>query len=200
MSEFWTAIAIFSYFVFPQPNYENDETFEVYIREHAWKPRPPAAEEPPPKKKVWLPTIACRIKWVESSGGTRRYHPWIKRGVNRGTRAVSSYGMMPLTVKELLSTGFKNTKTGKLVAKAKTPAEINRITEDEYHDDVAFQWHWKTMYYRIKKMTTTLTLETALLAHYAGVTGAMRYRAKHGDEGLKNHRYVRKVLAVRGCR
>jgi hypothetical protein len=172
---------------------ESGGNFKPVITEHRFL-RIPSAEEPPPKKKVG--TTSCAIAWSESSYHQFRVHDYVNRGVNKGTRSVSSYGMMPLTVKEMLNTGFKDTETGKLVSSAKTMKQINDITRDRYHDDIIFEWHWKLIKARVSKIVNIANHRrlVTVLAHYAGVTGSYKYYQKNGFDGVKNHWYVKKFL------
>lgn len=173
-----------------------------HIRVNEYEPLFPAGEhlKDLPHDSNNLPAIACNFSWAESSGGQFRVHDLVTVGVNKGTRSVSSYGLMPLTVKELLKTKFAYTYTGRLVKQAVTPRDINKITENQYHDNVAFIYHWKNVQASVKKIVPLKhSHHVSVLAHYAGVTGAYRFYKANGFQGVKNHWYVKKVLDTTHC-
>lgn len=158
--------------------------------------RKPNKEVFPAFESDWSTTEQCQFSWVESSGGTNRVHSVLKTGAHKGTRAVSSYGLMPLTVKELLKIKtFRNSKIGKLVAQAKNPKEINDITEKEKFDNYIFHVLRKNYKDRVKsKVSSNHWYMVSVLAHYKGVVGAIKYYKKYEYEGVLNHTYVKKFI------
>jgi hypothetical protein len=98
------------------------------------------ADMPPPpamhaESQVKTPNIAPPaeiLAHLESSSHTDRVHPIVNKGVNKGTRSISSYGLMPIDVLETAHkhAPFKNSDLGKQILTSKTFGDINHITTD----------------------------------------------------------------------
>lgn len=62
----------------------------------------PAQAEKPPELSM-KQKILKAIKMVESSGGKNTNHATVTHGLNANTKAVGAYGLMPITIKEVVS-------------------------------------------------------------------------------------------------
>lgn len=125
------------------------------------------------KKKLQI------ISLLESSGGKNKKHAMQKSGIHKGTRAISSYGLMPNTVKEFVvrNKEFQKTPTGQLILKnINNPEEINKITEQQEHDDAIMSALLKEQNKRISKnVDPSDDLELLnVFAHRRGVSGAIK--------------------------
>lgn len=119
------------------------------------------------------------LKQLESSGGKNRVHAMQKDGIHKGTRAVSSYGLMPNTIAEFVkrNKAFQNTPVGKEILASMGKAEsINKVTEDESKDDVLAEALLGEQKERLSKHLDA-TDDPELLnvyAHRRGVSGAIK--------------------------
>lgn len=133
---------------------------------------------------------------LESSGGKNKIHNMQTSGLHKGTRAVSSYGLMPNTVAEFVRRNkqFQTTPTGQEVLKAlDNPEAINKITEQQEHDDAIMRALVEEQNARLQKHIPE-DADPELLnvyAHRRGVAGAIK-AAKDGS--YKEDPYVRKYI------
>lgn len=119
------------------------------------------------------------LSHLESSGGKNKQHAMQTSGIHKGTRAVSSYGLMPNTVKEFIlrNKEFQKTPTGqKLMAVLDNPEAINKITEQQEHDDAIMSELLKEQSSRISKHADENDDQELLniFAHRRGVSGAIK--------------------------
>ena len=101
------------------------------------------------------------IAHIESSSGKNINHPIIKKGMHKGHQAAGKYGLMPLTVKDLISKSPKlKIKYGYLldIAPEDITVEINR---DEYLDKEIATYMWN-------KLRANRTASGAAFAWYHG--------------------------------
>jgi len=116
---------------------------------------------------------------LESSGGKNKLHAPQTSGIHKGTRAVSSYGLMPNTVKEftLRNKEFQKTPTGQLILQnIDNPEAINKITEQQEHDDAIMSALLNEQRNRISKYADESDDPELLnvFAHRRGVSGAIK--------------------------
>lgn len=133
---------------------------------------------------------------LESSGGKRREHALQKSGIHKGTRAISSYGLMPNTVAEFVKRNkkFQQTPTGQtLLGAIDDPSAINEITKDPAHDTEIM----RALLQEQRKRITPYMDETDdpellnVYAHRRGVSGAIK-AAK--DDSYKEDPYVKAYI------
>lgn len=139
---------------------------------------------------------------LESSGGTKKVHDLQTSGIHKGTRAVSSYGLMPNTVAEFVKRNkqFQSTPTGqKLLQVLENPEEINKITEQQEHDDAVMRALVEEQRERLRKSAPKEVDEELLnvYAHRRGVGGAIK-AAKDGT--YQNDPYVKAYIEEKNKR
>lgn len=137
-----------------------------------------------------------RLAMLESSGGKFRQHPVVESGIQQGTRAVSSYGLMPNTLFELAQKDrhFQHTPAGQQILQTGgDPEQINQVTSDPKQDDVAAQALWDYNQKRLGKYIPPEKLEEAgVYAHRRGVSGAIN--AYTQGKSLQDDPYVKQYL------
>lgn len=133
------------------------------------------------------------LSHLESSGGKNKVHKLQKTGLHKNTRAVSSYGLMPNTVIEFVKRNkdFQSTPTGQaLLNIINNPEEINKITQQQKHDDAIMSALIQEQNKRLQPHLDE-TDDPELLnvyAHRRGVSGAIN-AAK--DDSYKSDPYVK---------
>lgn len=119
------------------------------------------------------------IAQLESSNGKFRNHPVVNSGIQRGTRAISSYGLMPNTVYEMAQKykPFRDSPLGKQILQTQgNPEAINQITADSMNDDEAANALWQYQQAHLAKVIPQDKLEEAsVYAHRRGVSGALNH-------------------------
>lgn len=133
------------------------------------------------------------LSQLESSGGKNKIHAMQNSGIHKGTRSVSSYGLMPNTVSEFVkrNKAFSTTPVGQQIIKSMgNPEAINAITEDQNNDDAIMRALLQEQDERLKKAAPPDADEELLnvFAHRKGVSGAIK-AAKDGS--YKNDPYVK---------
>jgi hypothetical protein len=146
------------------------------------------------------------IAQIESSGHKFREHDLVTAGIHKGTRSLSSYGIMPLSIHFLAEKvkEFQNTPVGKEIIEAggKDPkanwmkiAEITkRHTKD--HEAMANLWHYQTK--RVASFAAPEHNIQALTAyaHRRGIRGTYDLlKEKDGYSKLLKDPYVQKFLS-----
>lgn len=144
-------------------------------------------------------TMQAVLAEMESSGGKHREHPMVTAGVNKGTRAVSSYGLMPNTVFEFTkrNKAFQQTPIGQaILATNGDPEGINSITQDEESDSLIHSSLIDEQNKRIAPhMAEDDDAELAnVFAHRRGVSGAINSLK---DKKYLNDPYVQDYKAKR---
>jgi hypothetical protein len=120
------------------------------------------------------------LSQIESSGGQFRDHPVNESGIQSGTKAVSSYGLMPNTVYEFAKRNkeFQVTPEGKRILETRgDPNAINNITRDPVVDHSVMQRLLLEQNQRLAPhyQNTEVTPEMAnVLANRRGVSGAIK--------------------------
>lgn len=141
------------------------------------------------------------ISQIESSGGKFREHPEVKVGIHAGTKAHSSYGLMPRLMQELAQKkkDFAQTPTGLKILASGSPEEVSNITADKKHDDEAMRHLWEYNQSRIKKFApkgADLELLGAY-AHRRGIKGTYDALQNGGLEAIHKDPYVSKFQQLR---
>lgn len=123
------------------------------------------------------PSLAV-IAQLESSSGKFRNHPVVNSGVQKGTRAVSSYGLMPRTLYDLAQKNpdFQKSQLGQQILETGgDPEAINKLTADTTNDDEAAAALWNSQQQKLSKVVPPELLDDAsVYAHRRGVTGAIK--------------------------
>lgn len=173
------------------------------------------AEMPPPKpimhaeSKVKTPTVVPVPKEIlahlESNNHKNRVHPVVHAGVNKGTQAVSSYGLMPIDVIETAHKHqpFKNSDIGKQVLNAKTFKDVNNLTQDQDKDDEILNhvWNYKQSRLIANHVVTPEQLELmGVMAHRRGISGALKAFNEGGLDAVKADPYVKKYIKVKNTK
>ena len=145
------------------------------------------------------------IAKLESAGHTQRDHPLVMKGVHKGTKSTSSYGLMPLSLHMVAKkdSAFANTATGKLVNHAggqnanQNWQAIAKITANQTHDNEAAAHMWNYEKQRVAKFASPEHDLDALTA-YAHRNGIQATRdalsVTNGYQNILNHPYVKKFL------
>lgn len=148
-----------------------------------------------------VPPHLQRIAFMESSGGKNREHNMVQSGIHKGTKSVSSYGLMPLYVKEAAEKykPLKNSFAGKLISSMSSPEDVNNLTRDVNFDNHVAKHIWNYNESRLGKFTSDPEhLELlGVAAHRRGVTGAASTYAKGGIEAILNDPYVQKYQQLK---
>jgi len=140
------------------------------------------------------------IAALESAGHTQRIHDLQTSGVHAGTRAVSSYGLMPVTLREVAGKHkpMKDSELGKQINKTADPLEINAITKDRKKDDELANHVWNYAQSRLQKNKPDLSKDQlelmSVFAHRRGINAALQEFNSGGIEGIKQDPYVKKYL------
>lgn len=138
------------------------------------------------------------IAAVESSGGKFRDHPYVNSGVQQGTHAISSYGIMPTTAYEMVQRNkpFQATPVGQQLLNTQgDPNEINRVTADTHNDsDIMGALIDDSSKRLAPYITRDDSPEAALLyAHRRGVPAAVQ-SLQEGKMGYMDDPYVKPYL------
>ena len=128
------------------------------------------------------------ISNVESSGGKDRVHDVVTKGVNKGTRSISSYGIMPRTAYELAQKDkeFGATPLGQgLLATGGDANAINDIAGDPANDEQITRALIKSNMRRLQKAgVPEAQLQPAIaFAHRRGMGAAQKALAQQKDFG-----------------
>lgn len=84
------------------------------------------------------------ISIIESSSGKNLNHPVIKKGMHRGHQAGGRYGLMPLTVIDIVSKSFLKDKYGHLLKL--TPREItSQLNSNPAMDKHIAAYYWMVL-------------------------------------------------------
>lgn len=67
-----------------------------------------------------------KIAQIESSGGLNLNHRSMKQGIHKGTAAIGKYGLMPLTIKDIIKR--------RLLAKKDVPSGLTNIPKNNIQD------------------------------------------------------------------
>lgn len=162
----------------------------------------PKKEVPPPapvvqqvenKKPVSLPKddfhekMLRTVASVESGGGINYNHETVRRGLNAGTRAIGSYGLMPLTVKEIVK-GNPNLskKYGHIIPMAPDQVKNELEKSPKVQHEIA-----STHLSRLTKIFGNNPAAIGM-AWLRGIEGTKR--AIKGGENIKDHWHVKKIL------
>lgn len=134
-----------------------------------------------------------RLSMLESSGGKFREAPTVDQGVQAGTHAVSSYGLMPNTVYEMAQKDkqFQSTPVGQQILQTGgDPSQINQVTADPTKDQTTAAALWDYEQKRLGKYIPPDQLEDAgVYAHRRGVSGAIN--AYLNGQNLEDDPYVK---------
>lgn len=127
------------------------------------------------------------IKQIESSGGANTDHPEVTTGMNKGTSAIGDYGLMPITVVDIVK------KHPALSHKYPDIANSDPVTNQEYirnfltkhpdaQDEIA-NTHWRNLGHRFD-------YDENKMAHawYNGMGNTL----KASSEEIAKHPYVKK--------
>lgn len=173
------------------------------------------AEMPPPKpimhaeSQVKTPSSVPVPKEIlahlESNNHQQRDHPVVNTGVNKGTQAISSYGLMPIDVLETAQKHkpFKESDIGKKILDAKSLKDINNITQDQNKDDEILNhvWNYKQSRLIANHVVTPEQLELmGVMAHRRGITGALKAFNEGGLDAVKNDPYVKKYIQIKNTK
>jgi len=137
---------------------------------------------------------------IESSGGKFREHDVNKSGLQKGTRAVSSYGLMPNTVYEYTKRDkeFQKTPQGQAILSSNgDPESINEITRDVNNDDVIMKSLLAEQNKRLNPHSSQYGVDAEVanvLANRRGVAGAIKSMR---DGSYKEDPYVIKYLQLK---
>lgn len=170
-------------------------------------PSPPAhVRSISPSEKSIFDAVAA----IESSGHTQRIHNMVPSGVHKGTRAVSSYGLMPTTLVVVAQKykPFKASKEGRFILHAADTHDskehlgkiINNFTENQSADNAAMRHVWEYKKSRITPHLTSLDhqLPVTALSHNIGINGALRFYKEGGIDSVMAHPYVSKFYGALG--
>jgi hypothetical protein len=148
--------------------------------------RPTDVELDPPKKFDKNRTLKA-IKMVESSNGKNTNHEMLENGPHKGTNAIGSYGLMPMTVKEMVS------KNKRLKEKYGDSLNLDNDAIHEYvknkpgmEDELAGHY-----YDQIKNTLGTDDIKVIGYSWLNGIEGARQAMADKKD--LSQHWHVRKL-------
>ena len=145
------------------------------------------------------------VAQIESSGHKFRDHPIVNAGIHKGTKAVSSYGVMPLGVYELATKNkvFASTPTGQEILKAGADdpyanwAHIAEVTRNQQHDNTAAAHLWNYQRERVSKFAKPEHDVDAITAyaHRRGIGAAYSLMQKpDGYQTIMNDPYTVKFL------
>lgn len=140
------------------------------------------------------------IAQIESSGGKFRDHPMNQSGLQKGTKSVSSYGLMPNTVYEFTkrSKEFQSTPEGQRVLQTQgNPEAINSITQDTNSDDAIMKQLLVDQDSRLKPHYEGSPVDAEManvLANRRGVNGAIK-SIQNGS--YQKDPYLQKFLQLR---
>jgi hypothetical protein len=176
-----------------------------------------------PKLSSEFRELASKLGWVkdqkanimdifaaaESQAHASRVHPWIAKGENKGTRAVSSYGLMPMHIKflseadpvirnssigahirDMTNKHFKSNNLGRF------GLEMNKLSEDRVIDDFLMDRHmnWMNNYVTrlgFKPKNQKLYNDSLAFLHFYG-SGALNAAVENrGRKGI--YTYVDEV-------
>lgn len=135
------------------------------------------------------PLFLQAIAHVESSGGKNIDHPTVTYGINKGTKAIGLYGIMPITIKETIHrTPHLKNKYGHLMhldpVKDHDYLHGVILSNPELYYDIA-----KSHYNYLKRVFNGDEKKMAYAWHH-GVTGTMKATISQID----SHPYVQKVM------
>lgn len=166
-------------------------------------PPPPAATTATvssSSSSPYAPAPLQRLAALESANHTQRVHPVQTNNIHSGTRAVSSYGLMPVTLKEIAAkhAPLRESPLGQKILQSGSPEEINKITYDRQNDDVLAQHAWDYTQARILKNLPELNKDQleilSVYAHRNGINAALRaFKSDLHDK----HPYVQKYLRLK---
>lgn len=149
---------------------------------------------PEPSKRQILDSLSS----IESSGGKNRVHAKQNKGIHAGTYSYSSYGLMPVSIRELAD---KSNKFGAspLGQKIQTidPVEnmpaIHAITDDQKNDDFIAEHLWNYNKNRVAKFAAPEHVnDVSAYAWRYGNEAAKSMYIKEGISGIRNAPYVQK--------
>lgn len=144
---------------------------------------------------TFTPAPLKHLADIESSGHKNRVHALQTGGIHAGTRAVSSYGLMPATLKEIATKHkpLRNSELGQQILAAKTPEEINKITYHQPHDDALAKHAWEYTQSRLLKNAPGVDKQQlenlTVYAHRNGINAALK---AHKTGTVTSHPYVQK--------
>lgn len=141
--------------------------------------------------------LTNRFGEVESSGGKRREHPYQTSGSQAGTRAVSTYGMMPRTAYEFVkkNTAFASTPLGQeILATNGDPEAINQITADPEKDQQLMEAYTSSSLEKLQQLGVpeAQVVPAVAFAHRRGEPGMKRAIAK--EKNFESDPYVKEFV------
>lgn len=123
------------------------------------------------------------IGMAESNNGLYKNHSTVTKGLNAGTHAGGSYGLMGLTVKDLIQR-FPSLKKRYSKLLSLSPNQIaDWISSHPEDDNIIAMTNWK-------RLRSEKSFSKAAYAWLYGDAGT----AKSSDEQIRTNPYVRKVL------
>jgi hypothetical protein len=153
------------------------------------------------QSKPFDPTeVMGALSTMESSGGQNRNHPTVESGVQSGTHAVSSYGLMPNTIYELANRNkdFQGTPEGQAILETNgNPEQINKLTQDPQVDNLVMKHLLLDQDKRLAPIYEGSEVDpdvASVLAHRRGVAGAIK--AIRNNSALKDP-YVQRYLQLK---
>jgi hypothetical protein len=144
------------------------------------------------------------ISHIESSGGKFRNHEIQTSGLHNGTFAHSSYGLMPVSVKELADKDakFSSTFLGKKISTLdpiEDMHEIHKITGDPNKDTEIASHMWSYVKSRVEKFShKDHVSDVAAYAWRKGITASKKMYKEGGIDAIRQHGYVKKFNELAG--
>jgi hypothetical protein len=152
-----------------------------------FSPKQAYVSHQPTQKDVDLRSIAE----VESRGGKDTKHKIVMTGANAGSRAIGSYGLMPLTIKDIVSkTPELKSKYGATLGHSDSQLQNYMLKNPQFEKDVASA-HYDNLNRAFKG-----NLNHIAYAWLNGKQGTIN--AIKSGKPIENHWHVKKVANARG--
>jgi hypothetical protein len=125
---------------------------------------------------------------MESSSGKNKRHKLVRYGLNYGHRAAGDTGLMPITVKEIVSKNPELKHKYGLISKMSPDKVTLFINNNQDAEHEIANAHW----YRLTKLFPN-NESKRVYAWKNGISGAIR--ASESD--VKSHPYVKKFIKLK---